>query len=173
MIPERYKDAQWDDIPRNIQDLLWKIPETRRGIYIHGEVGSGKTHIVYAIKKWWDERAPIRKSVFWNTAELIREIKLDFDRQPIDKKRIEEGMIGEDKQPLLFLDDIGAEKMTDFVAETFYLIINDRYIHVRPVIYTSNLSIEELADRVGDRIASRIAESCDIINLKGGDRRIQ
>lgn len=173
MIPKRYEDAKWEDVPESIKALVTKITETRRGIYIHGEVGSGKTHVAYAIKKWWDGREGIfRPSIFWNTAELIREIKLDFDRQPVDKTRVEEGMIGREKQPLLFLDDIGAEKMTDFVAETFYLIVNDRYVHVRPVIYTSNLSIEELAERTGDRIASRIAESCDIIKLKGGDRRL-
>ena len=171
MIPQRYSNAKYEDVPANVRSLAEKIPETRRGIYIHGDVGSGKTHIAYAIKMWWDNFA-VRPSMFWNTPELIREIKLDFDRQPIDKKRIEEGLIGTDKQPLLFLDDIGAEKMTDFVASTFYLIINDHYVHVRPIIYTSNLSIEDLADRIGDRTASRIAESCDIIHLKGGDRRL-
>ena len=171
MIPKRYQDAKWEDVPESIKTLVSKIGETRRGIYIHGEVGCGKTHVAYAIKKHWDSLVS-KPAIFWNTPELIREIKLDFDRQPIDKTRVEESLIGQEKQPLLFLDDIGAEKMTDFVAETFYLIVNDRYVHVRPVIYTSNLSIEELAERTGDRIASRIAESCDIIKLKGGDRRL-
>lgn len=171
MIPKRYQTAKWEDVPDNVRTLFWDIRKTRRGIYLHGDVGCGKTHAAYAMKMWWDNHVT-RPAIFWNTAELIREIKLDFERQPMDKKRIEEGLIGEEKQPLLFLDDIGAEKMTDFVAETFYLIINDHYVHMRPIIFTSNLGIDELADRVGDRTASRIAESCDIIHLKGGDRRL-
>jgi DNA replication protein DnaC len=171
MIPKRYSEAKYEDVPANIRALMENLSKTRRGIYIHGDVGCGKTHIAYALKKWWDAKV-MKPAAFWNTPELIREIKLDFDRQPIDKTRVEEGLIGKEKQPLLFLDDIGAEKMTDFVASTFYLIINDHYVHVRPIIYTSNLGIEELADRIGDRTASRIAESCDIIHLKGGDRRL-
>ena len=73
---------------------------------------------------------------------------------------------------LLFLDDLGAENATDFVRDTLYLIINRRYEGKLPVIITSNLDLGELSDSVGDRIASRIAGMCDMVELEGGDRRL-
>lgn len=171
MIPRRYEKAKYEEVPKPIIEAFEKMHETRKGIYIHGAVGSGKTHIAYALKKQWDERAP-RGAIFWNTTELIREIKMDFDRDAYSKRRPEERIMEEDRT-LLFLDDLGAERMTDFVQETFYVIINHRYNKMVPVVITSNLSIDELAERVGDRTASRIAEMCEIINLTGDDRRVK
>jgi DNA replication protein DnaC len=169
MIPTRYQDAEYESVPQDIRDRFEKIRETRRGMYIHGPVGTGKTHIAYALKKHWDEKGG--KSIFWNTTELLRSIKNDFDKKLYDRDREEERIMG--SRGLLFLDDIGSEKITDFVAETFYLIINHRYQENLPIIFTSNLPIADLADRVGDRTASRIVEMCDVIELVGEDRRME
>jgi len=169
MIPERYQNAQFESVPQDIRERFEKIRETRRGMYIHGPVGTGKTHIAYALKKHWDEQG--RRAIFWNTTELLRSIKNDFDKKLYDRDREEERIM--DSRGLLFLDDIGSEKITDFVAETFYLIINHRYQEKLPIIFTSNLPIADLADRIGDRTASRIVEMCDVIELIGEDRRME
>ena len=95
---------------------------------------------------------------------------MDFDR-PWNMKLKEEEKIM-DFKGLLFIDDIGAEKMTEWVAETFYLILNYRYNEMLPTIFTSNLSPSELAERIGDRIVSRIIGSSDVIKLDGEDRRL-
>ena len=58
------------------------------------------------------------------------------------------------------------------MVETLHRIVDKRYREVLPTIVTSNSSLDELADRVGDRIPSRLAETCDIIKLEGGDRRL-
>lgn len=168
MIPERFKNVKWDDVPKAIKDKIAGKP-MEKGLYLHGAVGAGKTHIAYAIKKQWDELNPYHPAQFWNVTELIHEIKMDFDR--FEKVYAAERLLQSDS--LLILDDIGAEKTTEFVAETLYLIVNDRYEKMRPIIFTSNLPIGELAAKVGDRTASRIVEMCDIVNLEGGDRRIQ
>lgn len=170
MIPERYKDAKYEDVPKEIRERFEKIHETRKGMYVHGSVGSGKTHISYSLKKFWDSKAS-KGAIFWNTAELMREIKMDFDRPAIDKTRAEEKIMR--FTGLLFIDDIGSEKMTDFVAETFYMIINHRYEKRLPIIFTSNLPIGDLAERIGDRTTSRIVEMCDVIELSGSDRRME
>ena len=62
--------------------------------------------------------------------------------------------------------------MTCWVGETFYSIINTRYERMLPTFFSSNLSLPELAEKMGDRIASRIAEMCQIIKLSGKDLRI-
>lgn len=168
MIPERYQNVQIETVPQDIKDRFEKVRESRRGLYIHGPVGTGKTHIAYSLKKHWDSLGG--RSIFWNTTELLRSIKNDFDKKLYDRDREEERII--ESRGLLFLDDIGSEKMTDFVAETFYLIVNHRYQENLPIVFTSNLPIADLADRVGDRTASRIVEMCDVIELIGDDRRM-
>lgn len=184
--PARYQEAKIEEVPQQIRDLFEKIPETRRGLFIHGDVGTGKTYIAYALKNAWErpvERVRAnpetgqdekymkqRKALFWNTTELLRSIKADFDRGNAEKERAEERLM--EHQGLLFLDDLGSERMSDWVAETFYLVVNYRYNRLLPTIYTSNFGVADLAERIGDRTVSRIVGSSDVVELVGPDRRI-
>ncbi len=168
--PYRYRDAKWEDVPDALKKALTVSRETRRGIYIHGTVGTGKTHIAYAMCDYAQDVMHL-KAQFWNTTELLADIRDDFDRNNYDKKRREEMLM--EFRGLLFLDDIGAEKMTEWVQEQFYRIVNRRYEEALPTIFTSNLPIRELGERLGDRTASRIVEMCDIYPLNGADRRIE
>src|SRR3990167_5235404 len=174
MTPKRYENAKWEDVPAPIQDAFEGLRATGKGIYIHGAVGTGKTHICWALKKHYDRPEAFRYLWFWNVVDLMHEIRSDFDKHISDKRRPEEELTDpEDRHKILILDDIGAEKANEFVAETLYRIINFRYNHVLPTIFTSNLPVGELADKIGERSASRIVEMCDIIELTGGDRRIK
>lgn len=170
MIPARYENASYDDVPENIKAFLRVMKDTKKGIYIHGTVGTGKTHIAYAIKKKW-ESVTGRRVQFWNTTELLQEIKDDFDRDNYSKTRTLERLM--DSEELLILDDIGVEKVTDWALERFYLLVNRRYNEMRPIIFTSNFSLGELAERIGDRTVSRIVELCEVVRLDGTDRRLR
>ena len=170
MIPPRYQEASYEtDVPERIKLLLRNMGESKKGIYIHGAIGTGKTHIAYAILKKMNEISRYGGEL-WNTTELLREIKDDFDRPYIDKRRVCEKLMESSK--ILFLDDIGVEKATEFVQETFYMLINKQYNEKFPIIFTSNKSVSELAEHVGERTASRIVEMCDVVELTGEDRRI-
>lgn len=173
MIPSRYTNAKWEDVPKAIQDAFENIPKTRRGIYLHGAVGTGKTHICWAIKKHYEVPQSMRYIHLWNVVDLMHEIRSDFDRDSYSKRRPEEDLCDTENRRLLILDDIGAEKATDFVAETLYRIVNHRYVHMLPTIFTSNCTIQELADKIGERSASRIVEMCETYELTGGDHRIK
>lgn len=73
---------------------------------------------------------------------------------------------------LLLLDDLGAERTpTEFVEEINYRLINHRYERKLPTIITSNAGAKELAQRLGDRVASRLREMCTVAVLDGVDRR--
>jgi len=168
-IPKRYEHAKWEDVHENIRPQIEKLRETRKGLYIYGAVGCGKTHAAYAIYKHMVEEMKLTVR-FHNTTELMFDIKKDFDRTNYDKARWDEKL--SDFRGVLILDDIGTERMTDFVAETFYLIINKRYNEMLPTIFTSNLEIGELADKIGDKTASRVVEMCDLVFLTGDDRRL-
>lgn len=75
---------------------------------------------------------------------------------------------------ILLLDDLGAEKQTDWAAERLYLVINGRYERELPTIVTSNLTVDQLTamhPEMGARIVSRLLEHYELIPLLGADRR--
>ena len=73
---------------------------------------------------------------------------------------------------VLIIDDLGSEKLTDFVRQITYFLINEREQRMLPLIITSNFSLEEIANQVDVRISSRIAGMCKLIKLNGKDRRL-
>jgi hypothetical protein len=79
---------------------------------------------------------------------------------------------------LLVLDDLGAEKTSEWVEETLNLIVNTRYSERRLTIFTSNYEEKEdrtdpdsLLARVGFRMHSRLYEMCEFLEFDGADFR--
>jgi DNA replication protein DnaC len=80
--------------------------------------------------------------------------------------------------PLLVLDDLGAERLTDWVEETMNVIVNSRYNARLPTIFTSNYEdvqdredMNSLLVRVGFRLHSRLREMCEFLEYEGPDYR--
>ena len=80
---------------------------------------------------------------------------------------------------LLVLDDLGAEKPSEWVEETMNLIVNTRYNERRPTIFTTNYEdlpdeteLDSLKARVGFRLHSRLHEMCEFLEYDGGDYRM-
>ena len=73
---------------------------------------------------------------------------------------------------LLHIDDVGAERTTDWVLEELYSIVNARYEDQRSVVITTNiLDREALCEQISERTVSRLTEMCDELWLDGHDRR--
>lgn len=75
---------------------------------------------------------------------------------------------------LLILDDLGAERSTDYALEQVYNVVDSRYRVGLPVIYTTNLTLEELkhpADLRYARIYDRVLERCFPVEFRGKSRR--
>lgn len=75
------------------------------------------------------------------------------------------------KADLLFVDDLGAAKATEWTEEVNYRLINHRYEAEKPTLFTSNVPPGQLGAALGDRVASRLTEMCQRVVLKGDDRR--
>lgn len=138
---------------------------------MYGESGCGKTATAYAISR-------LAEFAFYNVPALLyamqEEIHLKerINRGVMDRVLTGESELKDSKLPMLILDDLGNEKATEWQQATIYHIINDCYVNKRPVIITSNYSLKELVDRVGEHTVSRIAEMCDIYHDKRTDHRI-
>jgi DNA replication protein DnaC len=144
------------DAEHYIKGFNFKV-EFPRGLLMLGEVGSGKSHLAVAIL-----REVIRKGytgLYYNSPDLLRDIRATFDdAAPMREDDLLEEITGVD---LLILDDLGAENVSGFVLDRFYLIVNKRYEGCKPIIVTTNLDEETLRARLGDRILSRLDEMCE------------
>lgn len=173
-LPPRYANVSPD------YELLKKVRE--RGVTLIGGVGTGKTYkMLQVITAYLEEQyktnlalfgvskvSPAQvQRIFLSVPDVLRQIKAEFDSP--DAPAIIDKMI---KAPILFLDDLGAEKASEWVKEQLYIVINDRYNWKRPVMFTSNLEVSEINKHYGDRFTSRLVEMTEIIKLGGEDRRL-
>lgn len=123
------------------------------GLYLYGNPGIGKTHLVSAIGNQLLDNGI--KVIFLSTTTLHNKYKAlmndGFDSYAwIEKLSNLEG--------LLILDDIGTEITTERVGETMYNIVNTRYDRNLPTIYTSNCDLDKLADMSKGDINNKIVD---------------
>lgn len=151
------------------------FPVVDRGLFFVGPPGIGKSHLAVAVLK-----AVIRscgaRALFYDVRELLRLIRSTYD--PVARTAEVEVLQPVIDADLLVLDDLGAEKTSEWVEETLNLIVNNRYCEKRPTVFTSNYEEKEdptdpdsLFVRVGYRIHSRLYEMCDFLEFDGADYR--
>lgn len=107
--------------------------------------------------------------MFINIAEVASRVKKTFwsDKKSNDWMLFEEMKDVE----LLVIDDIGLENVTGWLTEQVYLLINYRYEQLKPMIITSNQSLEDLEKIHKPQVCSRLKQMCKIIQFSGEDMR--
>lgn len=184
-IPDRYRHCDLDSF-RDNNDSLTKAVRTcrrfldewaaeRKGLFFIGKPGLGKTHLAVAVLKEFIQRTHLRGR-FCDVRELLKQIRYTYN--PVVQSTELDVIRPVMECDLLVLDDIGAERVTEWVAETLNLIVSTRYNQRRMTLFTSNYDIkEDLADpeslpvRLGYRMWSRVHEMCDFVHLTGIDYR--
>ena len=172
----RFARATFENFKADIQPLAhktavkfaedYKPGKTSKGLYLFGHAGSGKTHLAASIGNKLFLNDGVR---FVTAPELLLEIKKTFNNQYSDDHLLDRLSTSK----LLIIDDLGSEKPTEWVQETLFVLIDRRYTHYLPTIFTSNYSLDQLKERLGYRIASRIAEMSEVVELKAVDYRIR
>ena len=116
------------------------------------------------------------RGLFYDTRDLLRVIRSMYD--PAIRTTELEILRPVMTADLLVLDDLGAEKTSEWVEETMNLIVNTRYSERRLTMFTSNY--EDIPDetepnslifRIGHRMRSRLHEMCDFVVLDAADYR--
>ncbi len=154
------------------------------GLLFCGDNGVGKTHLAVAVLRELVSSKGARGQ-FWDFHELIREIKSSYDPETkTTELQVLEPVIEMD---VLLLDDLGAWKMTDWMNDTLFSILNSRYMAKRPTIISTNFQDvtreqalaadplrrrEFLVERIGQRLRSRLMEMCAVVRMQGSDHRL-
>lgn len=188
-IPERYRDCTIENYKLNLPGHHpshvkarararrfieeWKACD--RGLLFVGPVGVGKTHLAAAILRTLVTENGVR-GVFCDFSDLLERIKATFSPTNPDNADIVVAPYRDAE--LLVLDELGAQRPTDWVRDVLYGLINTRYNRQRITIVTSNYgetvgpnSEEPLEKRVGAMVRSRLYEMCDLVVLDGSDYR--
>jgi DNA replication protein DnaC len=155
--------------------LAEAFPVVEQGLFLEGPPGVGKTHLAVAVLRAVITRRGAR-GLFYDTRDLLRVIRSTYD--PVVRTTELEILRPVMEADLLVLDDIGAEKTSEWVEETLNLIVNTRYNERRTTLFTSNYEDrpdvtdpDSLLFRIVFRMRSRLHEMCEFLGLDGADFR--
>ena len=155
-------------LQKDLQEITWDDLPPLENYYIQGPVGSGKTVLAAFLTLEYAKQRYLNAETgfvyFITVPEFLAEIKKAYG----DPERQESDVVDKyTNAKFLVLDDLGPERSTDWAVDQLYLLANRRYEAMRTTIFTSNFTLPELAERMGDeRIPARIERMCKIITLE-------
>jgi DNA replication protein DnaC len=181
VIPRKYRGVSFErapvtelspDVVRPVHAFCRNVNENLRhgrGLWFMGDVGTGKTTLAMLVSKEAIKRG--HSVAIYSVPRLLAEIRDTYDTGSGERSyaRLFAHLVEVD---LLHLDDLGAEKQTDWVFEQLYSLVNERYEQERSIVVSTNLiETGALEQQIGRRTVSRLTEMTDQLPLFGPDLR--
>ncbi len=151
-----YKDCGFDNYTGNPKLVagIRRIAQTQESIVLFGPTGCGKTHLAVAIVR--EQR---QRYLIVTVPDMLLKIRSTYNQDMSE----EDAIAVYASVPVLVLDDLGAEKASDFSVERVQIILDRRIRQCLRTIITTNLPWQAIEDTYGARIASRMAS---MVNIK-------
>lgn len=203
-IPERYRNCTLDTFDPGFKGAdpslgmalltarkfvkTYPVDTAGKGLLFIGSIGVGKTHLAVGVLRRLVTERGVR-GLFCDYRELLRKIQNSYNPQvqTTELEVLRPVFAAE----VLVLDDLGAQKPSEWMWDTIALILNTRYNNKQSTIVTTNYpdlpagagfkpdeksnkpakSEDTLGDRIGDRMRSRLAEMCIPVEMTGEDLR--
>ena len=185
-IPARYRGVSFDRPPvsdmarapessavvAHIREYVEALDERLAdgtGLWLSGDVGTGKTTLAMLVSAAAVDAG--RSVALYSLPRLLARIRRTYDADAGEDSYLAffERLTSVD---LLHIDDLGAEKRSDWVLEQLYAIVDERYSSRRAMVVTTNLDEVQLEEQIGTRTVSRLVEICgDPLTIYGNDQR--
>lgn len=160
-----HADPKTENVARKYAANFNVMREKGIGLLLCGTVGTGKSFLAASIANALiDQGTPCLMTNFSRIISRISE-KFGGDQKYLDNLN---------RFDLLIIDDLGAERDTEFTWEKVMDVIDARYRAGLPLIITTNLSMRQLSDQSDirrQRVYSRLREMCVFLEVQGTDRR--
>jgi len=187
VIPRKYRGVSFDRAPvselnpivvREVRRFVSTIDrrlDEGKGLWFIGDVGTGKTTLAMLVSKAALDSG--RSVAIYSVPKLLAAIRATYESSAGERSYLDffGDLVNVD---LLHLDDLGAEKQTEWVLEQLYSLVNERYIEEKSILVTSNIDaptqeagMTELELQLGKRTVSRLLEMTDQLPLFGADLR--
>lgn len=161
-VPTKVRDCNWKrfDVDGFDRELVLKLDKARdwRGtvgpwcLVLTGPPGVGKSHIAVAtLRRFVEEGRKVAGGMFRPEDVLLSEMRAEYDGVETDV--VKAAMECE----LLVVDDLGSTRVTDWSASQLVSILNRRESEGRGTVVTTNLTLNDLAAMMDERLASRLA----------------
>ena len=182
VIPKRFQGVSFDRSPvteiepmvvREVRRFVDRIDEridAGEGLWFMGDIGTGKTTLAMLVSKAALDAG--RSVAIYSLPRLLAEIRKTYDDSS-DRSYLEllDRLTSVD---LLHIDDLGAERTSEWVLEQLYSIVNARYEEQRSMVVTTNIvEKNELDEQITPRTVSRLTEMTQQLLIFGHDRRME
>lgn len=163
---DKNKDSKASEALRRYINNWENVKAENIGVLLYGSVGTGKTYYAGAIANAVIDKGD--RALVMNVADITAL------REPEEQRKIEHRI---DTWELFVLDDLGAERLTEYAIEKIYDAVDRRYSAGLPMIVTTNLSVEEMqnvpdSEGARKRIFDRVLTACSLpIRMVGKSKR--
>ena len=151
------------------REFIANFETSSENLLINGPTGVGKTFLCNSITKELLDKGHF---IIYLTAGKFFELLGDstFNKNLSNGDFVSENIF---KCDLLLIDDLGTELMTRFVESMLFEVVNERILQGKHTVISTNLSLDQIGERYGDRIFSRFCGSYTLLSLIGDDIRIK
>ena len=166
----RYRASPRDIMEKNLnacRSYAATFSESSGNLLFIGGTGVGKTFLAASIARTVAERG---YSVCYETSsQLFTKLERAKFNSDEEARRQTEKYTSVD---LLIIDDLGTEMPGQFVTASLYSLLNDRLLAAKPMVITTNLTVDEAGRRYSPQIASRLYGSFARYTFLGDDIRV-
>ena len=156
------------ELARNFVEMYEGAHQNNKGLLFVGPTGVGKTHLAVGVMRELVRRGHARTAKMVDVARFLEDLRASYDAPLAERKQVIDPLLYAD---VVLLDDLGAQRTTEWVREQLGIVINERWANRRTMLITTNANLDYFGDTLGERALSRLQDMLLTVMLNGPSRR--